>query len=1124
LTIRLDAESQVVKSLSLSDVAEPFSFVSSAGKVGIGDASLAVRPVQAKPKGDIVPWSYWRTTHESVRVSTTPSSPAFAEADLTSSLTPTGPKLVSGDTRNYSVTPLVDLSRSWELSEGGGPNGSLVLRFRVRNPGSEAVELGSFGVPMSFPWRPGTAEGDDASVFVDPTITGQHGWVSVTPLLGKGPVLMITTGEATGGAGRTSLEAWRTANELPEQSGTAGTGELLCHSLAYAEDQWRPAGAEEPWLTPSSVKLEPGSYTEFAFVFAIAPSVRRKNEALQAASTAVLEGIPGYVIGADMSDVLLLVKPPPAQTLAKAVSLSPLSLAVGELVAGGNSSWMRLGLNPKVPGRVAIVLTYSDNSTQIVNYLVLPPFDQHLSTYGEFQSTTAYLSTPDAFQRSPSVMPWDRLEKKHVLDDGRNYVVGLSDEAGAAANMGLAAKQRFRPRQEELLKLDAYIQQTLWGAEPDGAGVPVSLQDRSTYGIKSSMFWAVPKSTNGTGMPNYNYTVEDTHGYVWDRARADSLGRAYNYPHQTVVYWSMYHALSENDKLQASQPASWYLDMAANTVLGMWQQARWYSQQGLMAGSVFKALLEDLEANQHPHAEAIREIMWHRTLQGVAYYGSAVCHPGGGSGSACQCYNCTRDSGNTTTDCQFDINPRATIVYQCLSWAKNPHPFGSEFAWDSTGQEEEYIWGRHFGAIEGGDHGKPEEQVAADNLANLTLSAILAFIPSAPHWAYNGAVWSWGDTGNNAKPGNWSRNGRVAGHYRTTLNAIPVMHEWLLNPDDWYLLGPAVGAASLHMATIDADGAASMGFHLDPEFLQLDPYSGDFGVGFFGHVQLASSYFVVHPVHGPLCFFCDLTSTGADHYSIVPRDSVRRKVFIEPVGVSIEVVSGSLETVVFRPSAVGEELVVELRDDGSATKFRIKVLTPSVHRAGHSLGVRIVTEGSVMSRGFFELPLNVSTVKFAMGKERAQKETLRDSARTTTTSTPAADRSVGIACGNSSLTYPQPDHGHIQMQLLGSSELPGFEGGFPANTSVECSHACASQISPDGWHRLACNAWTWAEPDSADFGVGWCWLWAGRGNAIGTCGFVSATCDNRPSPPADWPCCVGGFGCPNPSSTQNVLV
>ena len=48
------------------------------------------------------------------------------------------------------------------------------------------------------------------------------------------------------------------------------------------------------------------------------------------------------------------------------------------------------------------------------------------------------------------------------------------------------------------------------------------------------------------------------------------------YPHQVSSYWAMYHALRDNDKLVASQPWQWYLDMAAKTITGMWQQARWY--------------------------------------------------------------------------------------------------------------------------------------------------------------------------------------------------------------------------------------------------------------------------------------------------------------------------------------------------------------------------------------------------------------------------------------------------------------------------------------------------------------------------------------------------------------------
>ena len=178
-----------------------------------------------------------------------------------------------------------------------------------------------------------------------------------------------------------------------------------------------------------------------------------------------------------------------------------------------------------------------------------------------------------------------------VLNDPRTFLVGLSDDAGGGANEGFASKMRYRPTQHQLEKLDLYINSTLWGKEVDGAGVPVSLQDHSSHGVRSSMFWIPLPTTNETGEPGWDYPAEDFTGWIWDRARGDSLGRAYNYPHQTSCYWAMYHALRENNKLTASQPWQWYLDQAAKTIAGMWQQARWYSQQGTsLSGSISTGL------------------------------------------------------------------------------------------------------------------------------------------------------------------------------------------------------------------------------------------------------------------------------------------------------------------------------------------------------------------------------------------------------------------------------------------------------------------------------------------------------------------------------------------------------
>ena len=105
---------------------------------------------------------------------------------------------------------------------------------------------------------------------------------------------------------------------------------------------------------------------------------------------------------------------------------------------------------------------------------------------------------------------------------------------------------------------------------------------------------------------------------------------------------------------------------------------------GLMVGSVFVELLRDLQRESHPLAGAVRDIMFNRTTVGVTYYSSAGCKPG-----PCVCYNCTHGTGNATTDCPSDAaHARTVTIYQCVSWVDNPFPFGSEFAWDSTGQEE----------------------------------------------------------------------------------------------------------------------------------------------------------------------------------------------------------------------------------------------------------------------------------------------------------------------------------------------------------------------------------------------------------------------------------------------------
>ena len=107
-------------------------------------------------------------------------------------------------------------------------------------------------------------------------------------------------------------------------------------------------------------------------------------------------------------------------------------------------------------------------------------------------------------------------------------------------------------------------------------------------------------------------------------------------------------------------------------------------------------------------------------------------------------------------------------------------------------------------------------------------------------------------------------------HYRSGLNAIPLIEWYRRHPDDLETLRIAVGAQSGQLTNIDDTGAPSIYFHDFPHVMDHDAYSGDYGLGFFGVSLEASATFVVDATLGPLCFLCDWKEAAARY--VTPRD------------------------------------------------------------------------------------------------------------------------------------------------------------------------------------------------------------------------------------------------------------
>ena len=308
------------------------------------------------------------------------------------------------------------------------------------------------------------------------------------------------------------------------------------------------------WHTPTSLILRPGESTTYALRLQLTEGgPAGRDAALLAAGRVAIHGVPGFVLSREMSAVrggegsggegggeqggggegegprhgtattaadsnggvaaggggggaklvielpasghasgsasLKSVTSSDASLLSAAgppITLSPTALSIPLKVGGGGGSG----------GRARLTLTFSDGSVGTAHYLITPAPDlrSHVQRYGTFLSTTAWLplnDTSDPFGRGASPLPWDREDNIRVTQDGRPFVVGLSDDAGGGNVLGLAANNIGAPDAAQLARLDEYVQHMLLGkkSHPYLANRTFSLQDPTSLRIRMTVFY-----------------------------------------------------------------------------------------------------------------------------------------------------------------------------------------------------------------------------------------------------------------------------------------------------------------------------------------------------------------------------------------------------------------------------------------------------------------------------------------------------------------------------------------------------------------------------------------------------------------------------------------------------------
>ncbi|MFC3443644.1 DUF5695 domain-containing protein [Sphingobium rhizovicinum] len=761
-------------------------------------------------------------------------------------------------------------------------NGVLALRFTLVNTSREPVEIGALGMPMVFDNIILDRDLDQAHAqasFVDPYIGRDAGYLQVTRLNGQGPALLVLPEK------NTPLEAYRPvleARAAPKDDIFTDRSPRTQVSEGFYD--WTVASkgfVDKEWAKAGPQWNEATSIT-------LAPGQSR---------TIGLRFVTSPSIRA-IEDTLVANKRPVAVGIPGYVvptdqsaslylkSASPVakieSFPAGALTAtpvDSSAGSARYDVKASGWGQARLTITYADGQAQTVSYYITKPLEQVMADIGHFTTTNQWFEGKgDPFHRSPAILSYDREANKILTQDGRVWVAGMSDEGGAGSWVAAAIKQLDNPNAEEVAKLERMVNETVLGHLQVAEGPQAGA-------VKKSLFYYDPKE-----FPDYyDPAINWKNWTAWSKKDSDDLGRSYNYPHVAIGHWVLYRLARDNQGLVKQHDWRFYLDWAYRTSVAMMRDAPYYAQFGQMEGDVFLDILKDLK-REGLTAEATE---MEKLMKGRADH-----------------------------------------------WRTLKYPFGSEMAWDSTGQPEVYAWMRYFGY-------QPQ--------ADVTKEVILGYDPTIPSWGYNGNARRYWDF---LYGGKVSRIERQIHHYGSALNAVPLFDAYRQNPDDLHLLRVAYGGMMGGITNIDQQGFGSAAFHSWPDMMKWDVLTGDYGMGFYGHAIASATYAVKDKDLGWLGFGGKVTD-DADTIHIVPQDGARRRLFIAPAGLWITLEAGRIASADY-DAASGNVVLTLDPADAATSKARLLFETTTKDGKPYAFG------GGTADRGGYAIPLTSTATRITL--------------------------------------------------------------------------------------------------------------------------------------------------------------
>lgn len=211
--------------------------------------------------------------------------------------------------------------------------------------------------------------------------------------------------------------------------------------------------------------------------------------------------------------------------------------------------------------------------------------------------------------------------------------------------------------------------------------------------------------------------------------------------------------------------------------------------------------------------------------------------------------------------------------------------------------------------------------------------------------------------------GKLERIERQIHHYGSGLNALVALSAFRSSPNDTYLLRIGYAGMNGPLSNIHDDGFAAASFHSFPETLAWDAYSGDYGPNHVGLVLGTGAYLAQDDDFGGLVAYGGALAQAGGGGSgaavtLSPRDAARRRVFVGPLGLLVEIDAGAIESVTYTAGAASLVVTLGQLDNVPATNSTVMWLSREDGDAGYTVTGAGVTE----ARLGWQIPLGSGTV------------------------------------------------------------------------------------------------------------------------------------------------------------------